>query len=121
MATAEPAKVLEEAASADVPPRVNSTKVEDIPASIERSPKLAAVAINYEQPLASNESTVTASSDLIVITRTDRVDRELAYTDSASYLVVIRPDDYLGKIAKREYDNPGEWRNIYQWNKEQNW
>ena len=40
----------------------------------------------------------------------NRADVELTFTDSISYLVMVRPDDYLGKIARREYDNPGEWR-----------
>lgn len=54
-----------------------------------------------------------------VITRiTNRADVELTFTDSISYLVMIRPDDYLGKIAKREYDNPGKWPSIYRWNKD---
>ncbi len=107
--TAEPTKVL---------PDVEVANVEEIPASIENSPEIETVVIEKELPLASDERTAKRSNDLIVITRTDQIDRELTYTDSISYLVMIRPHDYLGKIAKREYDNPGQWRNIYQWNKE---
>lgn len=62
--------------------------------------------------------TEARSADLIVIHRTDRADVELTVTDNSRYLVMIRPDDYLGKIAQREYNNPGKWRSIYQWNKE---
>ena len=58
------------------------------------------------------------SSYPMVIDQVDRSDVELASTDSVSYLVMIRPDDYLGKIAVREYDNPGKWRSIYRWNRE---
>ncbi len=36
--------------------------------------------------------------------------------DSASYLYMIRPNDYLVKIATREYGDPTRWRNIYNWN-----
>ena len=40
------------------------------------------------------------------------------HPDSVSYLYMIRPDDYLSKIAWEEYGNPNEWRRIYRWNRE---
>jgi nucleoid-associated protein YgaU len=38
--------------------------------------------------------------------------------DSAAYVYMIKPNDYLSKIAYNEYGNPNEWRLIYNWNKE---
>jgi nucleoid-associated protein YgaU len=40
------------------------------------------------------------------------------HPDSAAYWYMIRPDDYLTKIAYKEYGNPNEWRSIYGWNRE---
>lgn len=94
------------------------TKIEVIPSRPQISPKIDPVVIEEEHPLTNDERTVRMSNDLIVIARTDPVDRELTYTDSISYFVMIRRHDYLGKIAVREYDNPGQWRNIYRWNKD---
>ncbi|MCH8327220.1 MAG: LysM peptidoglycan-binding domain-containing protein [Candidatus Marinimicrobia bacterium] len=37
--------------------------------------------------------------------------------DSVAYAYIIRPDDYLTKIAFKEYGNPNAWRKIYQWNR----
>jgi nucleoid-associated protein YgaU len=38
--------------------------------------------------------------------------------DSAAYLYMIRPDDYLVKIAQNEHDNHSEWRSIYNRNRD---
>ncbi|MEE9464533.1 MAG: hypothetical protein V3W14_03015 [Candidatus Neomarinimicrobiota bacterium] len=40
------------------------------------------------------------------------------HPDSALFRYMIRPDDWLSKIALKEYGNPGEWRRIYNWNRE---
>jgi nucleoid-associated protein YgaU len=40
------------------------------------------------------------------------------HPDSAAYAYMIRPNDYLIKIAYKEYGNPYEWRKIYRWNRE---
>ncbi|UCD38961.1 MAG: LysM peptidoglycan-binding domain-containing protein [Fidelibacterota bacterium] len=40
------------------------------------------------------------------------------HPDSAAYWYMIRPNDYLTKIAYIEYGNPNEWRRIYSWNRE---
>jgi nucleoid-associated protein YgaU len=71
-----------------------------------------------EEMSAEDEIWAEWDEDLYIVERTDQTDGELTYTDSSSYLVVIRPNDYLGKIAQREYNNPGKWRNIYNWNRE---
>ena len=34
------------------------------------------------------------------------------------YSYMIKPNDYLTKIAFEEYGNPNEWRSIYSWNRE---
>lgn len=39
------------------------------------------------------------------------------HPDSLAYAYMIRPDDYLIKIAYQEYGNPFEWRKIYRWNR----
>ncbi len=38
--------------------------------------------------------------------------------DSTAYTYMIKPNDWLTKIAYNEYGNPNEWRLIYGWNKE---
>lgn len=40
------------------------------------------------------------------------------HADSSAYAYMIRPDDYLGKIAYDQYGNANEWRSIYRWNRE---
>lgn len=42
----------------------------------------------------------------------------ILHPDSAAYLYMIRPNDYLTKIAYKEYGNPFEWRRIYSWNRD---
>ena len=65
----------------------------------------------------------TASSPIsMVIPRSDYQDIEqlppgALPQDSTAYSYIIRPNDYLTKIAFKEYGNPNEWRNIYRWNK----
>lgn len=38
--------------------------------------------------------------------------------DSVAYSYIIRPNDYLTKIAFNEYGNPGKWQSIYKWNRQ---
>ncbi len=40
------------------------------------------------------------------------------HPDSALFRYMIRPDDWLSKIALKEYGNPRAWRRIYDWNRE---
>ncbi len=40
------------------------------------------------------------------------------HADSSAYGYMIRPDDYLGKIAYDQYGNANEWRSIYRWNRD---
>ena len=42
----------------------------------------------------------------------------IPHPDSAAYVYMIKPNDYLSKIAFNEYGNPNEWRSIYSWNKD---
>ena len=39
------------------------------------------------------------------------------HPDSALFRYMIRPDDWLSKIALQEYGNPRVWRRIYDWNR----
>ena len=59
----------------------------------------------------------------IVIPREEYADVEqepewALHPDSVTYMYLIRPDDYLTKIAWQEYGNPNEWRRIYSWNRD---
>ncbi len=38
--------------------------------------------------------------------------------DSVAYSYIIRPNDYLTKIAFNEYGNPAKWQSIYKWNRQ---
>ena len=40
------------------------------------------------------------------------------HPDSALFRYMIRPDDWLSKIALKEYGNIRSWRLIYNWNRE---
>jgi len=53
----------------------------------------------------------------ILIPENEYGDVELK-ADSAAYIYMIKPNDWLTKIAYNEYGNPNEWRLIYSWNKE---
>lgn len=44
---------------------------------------------------------------------------EAINTDSTAYGYMIRPNDYLSKIAYDQYGNANEWRTIYKWNREE--
>ena len=43
---------------------------------------------------------------------------EVSRLDSATYLYMIRHNDYLINIADKEYGDPSAWRQIYVWNRE---
>jgi nucleoid-associated protein YgaU len=58
----------------------------------------------------------------IVIPQEEYVDIEqepdgTIHPDSAQYMYMIHPNDYLIRIAYKEYGNPNEWRSIYRWNR----
>ena len=55
----------------------------------------------------------------IEIPETPAQDVELGlHPDSALFRYMIRPGDWLSKIALKEYGNPRVWRRIYEWNRE---
>ncbi len=48
---------------------------------------------------------------------TAKFDPEILYPDSVWTEYLTHPGDYLSLIAYHEYNNPNEWRRIWQWNK----
>lgn len=118
----KPASVLLAKASSETPPLVADSMpviVEEVNATVPPLVQESTPVIREEESLPTTENEAPRISDeVIVITRTNDNDRELTIVDSISYLVLVRPNDYLQKIAAREYNNPGQWRNIYQWNEE---
>lgn len=78
----------------------------------------ATEADTHHEVLAEGDPHDTSSEVIYVVENTDEHDGELGSLDSTSYLRLVRPNDYLGKIAQREYNDPNKWRNIYQWNRE---
>ncbi len=48
-----------------------------------------------------------------------KVDPEILFPDFAWEKYMVKPDDYLIKIAKKEYGNFRLWRQIYAWNKDE--
>ena len=53
----------------------------------------------------------------IEVPGTEGGDLEMS-VDSTSYWYMIRPDDFLSKIAEQEYGDRTVWRQIYNWNRE---
>ena len=47
-----------------------------------------------------------------------KIDPEVLFPDFAWEKYMVLPDDYLIKIAKKEYGDFRLWRNIYAWNKD---
>ena len=47
-----------------------------------------------------------------------KIDPEVLFPDFAWEKYMVLPDDYLIKIAKKEYGDFRLWRNIYSWNKD---
>ena len=81
-------------------------------------PEAAAVPEEPAETMAEAE----LSEEPIVIPREEYIDIEqepdgTIHPDSAQYMYMIRPNDYLIRIAYKEYGNPNEWRSIYRWNR----
>lgn len=98
------------------------------PAGEEPLPAPTEMAVTEEVEMSAAEPEPQAESAgekpviQMVIPRNDYVDIEQLPpgslpSDSAAYSYIIRPDDYLTKIAFNEYGNPNEWQNIYRWNR----
>ncbi len=74
--------------------------------------------------LAPTTESVTEASDseeVIMIEEVVPAEEEpdvIIRPDSAFYLYLIRPNDYLVKIAQNEYGNRSEWRRIYNQNRD---
>ncbi|MFC1484105.1 LysM peptidoglycan-binding domain-containing protein [Candidatus Neomarinimicrobiota bacterium] len=87
---------------------------EEAPA--EEMPAAEEPVIEEEAPLMPLEEPAT-----IPTSEYEGIEQEPVGTlhpDSTSYAYMIRPNDYLIKIAYKEYGNPYEWRKIYRWNRE---
>ena len=71
-----------------------------------------------EVPAPEEEQIVTVEPEEPVIETApaEPVAVEETIEDSAAYEYLIRPDDYLTKIAIDEYGDPKQWRKIYAWN-----
>ncbi|MEE9162515.1 MAG: LysM peptidoglycan-binding domain-containing protein, partial [Candidatus Neomarinimicrobiota bacterium] len=118
---------------APAPAEVNTlpAPAEDLVAPVSESavPTDAKLAVDDEMPLdgedALGEGVVPEGfpDRPIVIPREEYAGIEqepewALHPDSATYMYLIRPDDYLTKIAWQEYGNPNEWRRIYSWNRD---
>ena len=75
-------------------------------------------------PVVEPETEMAEEEDdfQMVIPRNDYIDIEQLPPgslpiDSMAYSYIIRPDDYLTKIAFHEYGNPNDWQKIYRWNR----
>lgn len=103
-------KVAEEAPTPEVvaPPPEEDTTVVEVP---EPEPEiLEAEVIEAEVP-----------NTALIIQENEYRDVEqsgIPHPDSAAYAYMIKPNDYLSKIAYNEFGNPNEWRAIYSWNRE---
>ncbi len=72
-----------------------------------------------EMPVVETPAAAPPEDMIIPQTEYQDIEQEPSGTlhpDSASFLYMIRPDDYLSKIAFNEYGNPNAWRSIYRWN-----
>ena len=122
----EPAPLVEEVT--EMPPGVEEVPPVEAPV-VEETDTMAVVeeavvpeaAVVPEEPV---ETMIEAelSEEPIVIPREEYVDIEqepdgTIHPDSARYMYMIRPNDYLIRIAYKEYGNPNEWRSIYRWNR----
>ena len=81
------------------------------------------------QPVVEPEPETEAESDEGILTEIPQSSIEIPETpgsdvelgphpDSALFRYMIRPDDWLSKIALKEYGNIRSWRLIYNWNRD---
>lgn len=76
-----------------------------------------------EEPIIEEEAPLMPPEEPMIIPESEYAGIEqepegTVHPDSIAYAYLIRPNDYLIKIAYQEYGNPYEWRKIYRWNRE---
>ncbi len=65
----------------------------------------------------SVQDTVSAQELTQESEKVEEVLEVIAEGDSVDIFYMVKPDDYLAKIAKNEYDNYEMWKMIYKWNR----
>ncbi len=101
---------LPEAVAAEVPTPVPEPEQVEAPVTASAEPRVIEVA----------SGNLPDSPDVIPQSAYSGIEQEpegTLHSDSVMYMYMIRPDDYLTKIAWEEYGNPNEWRRIYSWNR----
>lgn len=76
-----------------------------------------------EMAALGGEEEMDGAEQELVVEQTGTPDVEqmadrLLPQDSVAYSYIIRPNDYLTKIAFNEYGNPSKWQSIYKWNRQ---
>ncbi len=102
-------KAAEEAPTPD--PAIPEPVVEEV---IEPEPEALPPVMEPEEEILTE---IPPSTIEVPETPGQDVERGL-HPDSALYQYMIRPNDWLSKIALKEYGNIRSWRLIYNWNRE---
>ena len=101
------------------------------PLSVQEEPAAEEVAPIGEEPSVEEDEAVEEitqfevayNEPVIVLQKEYDVDdqelNETSLPDTAAYSYMIRPNDWLIKIALMEYGEPDMWSNIYAWNRDE--
>jgi len=69
------------------------------------------------ESLVIPENDITAQLDQRAAT--PEITEEILFPEDVIEAYMIKPGDYLVKIARNEYGDPRKWRDIYTWNQEE--
>lgn len=69
------------------------------------------------ESMETPDETVTAMLDQRDVT--PEMSSEILFPEDVIEPYMIKPDDYLVKIARNEYGDPRKWRDIYEWNRDE--
>lgn len=109
--------------AAEEAPSPEAEQPEPAPVEVTEMPLVEEEMPVEEEPIVEEEALPMPLEEPMIIPESEYAGIEqepegTIHPDSVVYAYMIRPNDYLIKIAYKEYGNPYEWRKIYRWNRE---
>ncbi|MFH1852640.1 MAG: LysM peptidoglycan-binding domain-containing protein [Candidatus Neomarinimicrobiota bacterium] len=106
--------------TAPAPVVVDESAEQQMIAEIEPVVKIVEPATAAPEPKAVTPKPVAVKPVVDKVTITPPLPKpEVVFTDSSFQDYMIKRDDYLSKIAKKEYGDWLMWKKIYEWNREE--
>ena len=117
--------------AAEESPTAPGEEPQSVPISIQEEPAAGEVAPIEEEPFVEEDEAIeeitqfeVAYNEPVIVSQ-EKYDadeqelNEMALPDTAAYWYMIRPNDWLIKIASMEYGKPDMWSDIYAWNRDE--